>query len=79
MTNKKQLLDYAFEEAVNTMNAAVIDADLVENFIATAMMGYAENNGYEFTEEEVHATIVAGLEELAKSGANQNFQTWTMK
>ena len=33
----------------------------------------------EFTKEEVHATIVAGLEELAKSGANQNFQTWTMK
>ena len=77
--NKKQLLDYAFEEAVNKMNAAVIDADLVEKFIETAMMGYAENNGYEFTKEEIHATIVAGLEELAKSGANQNFQTWTMK
>ena len=77
--NKKQLLDFAFEEAVGKMNAAVIDADLVEKFIETAMMGYAENNGYEFEEEEVHATIVAGLEELAKSGKNQNFQTWTMK
>lgn len=76
---KKQLLDFAFEEALNKMNAAVLDADIVENFITTAMMGYAENNGYEFTKEEVHATIVAGLEELAKSGVNQNFQTWTMK
>jgi CRISPR-associated protein Csn2 len=53
--------------------------DIVKKFIETAMMGYAENNGYEFTKEEVHATIVAGLEELAKSGKNQNFQTWTMK
>ncbi len=79
MTNKKQLLDYAFEEAVKKMNAAVLDAALVEGFIETAMFGYAEANGYDFTKEEVHATIVAGLEELAKSGANQNFQTWTMK
>ena len=41
MTNKKQLLDYAFEEAVKKMNAAVLDADLVVGFIETAMLGYA--------------------------------------
>ena len=43
------------------------------------MMGYAAREGYEFTKEEVHATIVAGFETLAKSGKDFTLQTWTMK
>ncbi len=79
MTNKKQVLDYAFEEAVGTINLNSITRDVAEEAIATAMMGYAAREGYEFTKEEVHATIVAGFETLAKSRADFTLQTWTMK
>lgn len=79
MTNKKQVLDYAFEEAVGTINLNSITKEVAEEAIATAMMGYAAREGYEFTKEEVHATIVAGFETLAKSRADFTLQTWTMK
>ena len=79
MANKKQVLDYAFEEAVGTINLNSITKEGAEEAIATAMMGYAAREGYEFTKEEVHATIVAGFETLAKSRADFTLQTWTMK
>lgn len=79
MTNKKQILDFAFEDAVQTTHINNMDANLVVDYIKTAMFGYAEHNGYEFTEEEVMATIVAGLESLKKSGKDFTIQTWTMK
>ena len=79
MTNKKQVLDYAFDEAVGTINLNSITREVAEEAIATAMMGYAAREGYEFTKEEVHATIVAGFETLAKSRADFTLQTWTMK
>ena len=79
ITNKKQVLDYAFEEAVGTINLNSITKEVAEEAIATAMMGYAAREGYEFTKEEVHATIVAGFETLAKSRADFTLQTWTMK
>ena len=79
MANKKQILDYAFDEAVGTINLNSITREVAEEAIATAMMGYAAREGYEFTKEEVHATIVAGFETLAKSRADFTLQTWTMK
>lgn len=79
MTNKKQLLDYAFEEAIGTINLNSITKEVAEEAIETAMMGYAAREGYEFTKEEVHATIVVGFETLAKSGKDFTLQTWTMK
>ena len=79
MTNKKQLLDYAFEEAIGTINLNSITKEVAEEAIETAMMGYAAREGYEFTKEEVHATIVAGMETLAKSREDFTIQTWTMK
>ena len=79
MANKKQVLDYAFEEAVGTINLNSITKEVAEEAIATAMMGYAAREGYEFTKEEVHATIVAGFETLAKSRADFTLKTWKMK
>ena len=79
MANKKQVLDYAFEEAVGTINLNSITKEVAEEAIATAMMGYAAREGYDFTKEEVHATIVACCETLAKSRADFTLQTWTMK
>lgn len=79
MTNKKQVLDFAFQEAVGTINLNSISKEIAEEAIATAMFGYAAREGYEFTKEEVYATIVAGFETLAKSRADFTIQTWTMK
>ena len=79
MTNKKQLLDYAFSEALTTLNLNSLTKDVAEEAIAEAMFGYAEREGYEFTKEEVHATIVAGLEAMEKSGDDFKVQSWTMK
>ena len=80
MANKKQILDFAFNEAVNTLNPnSMIDEKLLFAALETAMNGYAAREGYEFTPEEVKATIVAGLETLKKSGVDFKFQTWTMR
>ncbi|MBQ4650310.1 MAG: hypothetical protein IJB73_06365 [Firmicutes bacterium] len=79
MTNKKQLLDYAFDEAIRALNFFTFENTLLKDALFTSMMGYAERNGYTFTVEEVQATIVAGLETLKKSGADFRIQTWTMK
>ena len=79
MTNKKQILDYAFNEAISTVNLNSVTKEVAEDAIATAMFGYAEREGYEFTKEEVHATIVAGMETLATSREDFTIQTWTMK
>ena len=38
MTNKKQLLDYAFEEAIGTINLNSITKEVAEEAIETAMM-----------------------------------------
>lgn len=32
------------------------------------MRTYAKREGFEFTDEEIHSTIVAGIETLNKSG-----------
>lgn len=79
MTNKKQLLDYAFEEAVRTLNVFTLENTLLKDAIFTSMKGYADRNGYEFADEDIKATIVAGLDTLKKSGADFRIQTWTMK
>ena len=79
MTNKKQLLDYAFEEAVRTLNVFTLENTLLKDAIFTSMKGYADRKGYEFADEDIKATIVAGLDTLKKSGADFRIQTWTMK
>ena len=79
MTNKKQLLDYAFSEAISTLNLNSLTEEVAHEAIATAMFGYAKREGYEFTKEEVNATIVAGLDALEKSRADFTLQNWTMR
>lgn len=79
MANKKQILDFAFNEAVSTLNLNSLTKEVAEEAITTAMFGYAAREGYEFTKEEVKATIVAGLDTLAKSGDDFRIQSWTMK
>ena len=78
MTNKKQLLDYAFEEAVNACHLNGLAPEVAEEVLTTGMNAYAKREGFEFTAEEVHATIVAGLETINKAGEDFTLQTKTM-
>lgn len=81
MITKKDFLDYAFESAITSMNFNALQAmkgDIAEEVIATGMQAYAKDQGLTFTDDEIHATIVAGIESLNKAGADFNLQTWTM-
>ena len=56
-----------------------MSGDIAEEVIATGMQAYAKDQGLTFTDEEVHATIVAGIESLNNAGADFKLQTWMMK
>jgi len=64
MFSKKQLLDFAFEEAMNTCNFGELSKETAIEVLATAMNAYAAREGVPFTAEEVEATIIAGLETM---------------
>ena len=78
MITKKDFLDYAFESAITSVNVNSVPEDITEEVIATGMKAYAKDQGIEFTDEEIHATIVAGVEELKKAGKDFKIQDWTM-
>lgn len=79
MITKKDFLDYAFESALTSVNFNAMQEDIAEDVIATGMKAYAADQGISFTDEEIHATIVAGIEFLKNAGSDYKFQTWTMK
>lgn len=79
MITKKDFLDYAFESALTSVNFNAMQEDIAEDVIATGMKAYAADQGISFTDEEIHATIVAGIESLKNAGSDYKFQTWTMK
>ena len=82
MITKKDFLDYAFESAITAMNFNALQATeggITEDVIATGMIAYAKSQGLTFTDEEIHASIVAGVETLNKAGKDFKIQTWTMK
>lgn len=79
MYSKKQILDFAFREAIDkyrSKNHAVKGpcgssyeaGELEEQIVAEFMRSYAEREGFEFSEAEIHSTIVADIETLNKSG-----------
>ena len=61
MYNRKQLLDFAFEEALSTCNLGDLDRKNTIEILTTAMNGYAAREGVPFTAEEVRATIMQAL------------------
>lgn len=79
MITKKDFLDYAFESALTSVNFNAMQDEIAEEVIATGMKAYAADQGITFTDEEIHATIVAGIESMKSAGADFKFQTWTMK
>ena len=76
MYSRKQILDLAFEDAVERCRK--IDAMqgmgmqdiqvLDEQTMADFMRAYADREGFYFTEAEIHSTIVADVETLNKRG-----------
>ena len=69
MYSKKQLLDFAFEEALNSCRTTGMSEELLKEVLTTAMNGYAVREGVPFTAEEVEATIVAGIETMKKDSS----------
>lgn len=79
---KKEALDRAFDDALKTLFSTTrqaVDNDVESKQIATGMKEFARKNQLEFTDEEIKATIVAGMAAKAKAGADFSFQNWTMR
>ena len=77
--SKKELLDKAFNEAVTEVNVNAMETDnITEEVLATSMRAFAEREKVDFTEDEIKATIIAGLETMKEVGKEFTYQTKIM-
>ncbi len=77
--SKKELLDKAFNEAVTEVNVNAMETDnITEEVLATSMRAFAEREKVDFTEDEIKATIIAGLETMKEVGKDFTYQTKIM-
>ncbi|MCI7148185.1 MAG: hypothetical protein ACI4LY_07975 [Candidatus Fimisoma sp.] len=77
--SKKELLDKAFNEAVTEVNVNAMETDnITEEVLATSMRAFAEREKVDFTEDEIKATIIAGLETMKEVGKDFTYQTKMM-
>ena len=77
--SKKELLDKAFNEAVTEVNVNAMETDnITEEVLATSMRAFAEIEKVDFTEDEIKATIIAGLETMKEVGKDFTYQTKMM-
>ena len=77
--SKKELLDKAFNEAVTEVNVNAMETDnITEEVLATSMRAFAEREKVDFTEDELKATIIAGLETMKEVGKDFTYQTKMM-
>lgn len=76
--SKKELLDKAFQEGLTFVNANGASSDVAANIIETAMKAFAERENVSFTDEEIKATIIAGLETIKKVGKDFSYQSKMM-
>lgn len=78
--NKKELLDRAFTEAVTEFNVNAAEGEgIIEEVIETSMKAFAEREKVDFTEDEIKATIIAGLNTMKEAGKDFAYQTKMMK
>ncbi len=78
--NKKELLDKAFNEAVTEFNVNAADGkDIIEEIVETSMKAFAEREKVDFTDDEIKATIIAGLNTMKEVGKDFTYQTKMMK
>lgn len=77
--SKKELLDKAFKEAVTEVNVNAMETDnITEEVLATSMRAFAKREKVDFTEDEIKATIIAGLETMKEVGKDFTYQTKMM-
>ena len=77
--SKRELLDKAFNEAVTEVNVNAMETDnITEEVLATSMRAFAEREKVDFTEDEIKATIIAGLETMKEVGKDFTYQTKMM-
>ena len=77
--SKKELLDKAFNEALTEVNVNAMETDnITEEVLATSMRAFAEREKVDFTEDEIKATIIAGLETMKEVGKDFTYQTKMM-
>ena len=77
--SKKELSDKAFNEAVTEVNVNAMETDnITEEVLATSMRAFAEREKVDFTEDEIKATIIAGLETMKEVGKDFTYQTKIM-
>ena len=77
--SKKELLDKAFNEAVTEVNVNAMETDnITEEVLATSMRAFAEREKVDFTEDEIKATIISGLETMKEVGKDFTYQTKIM-
>ena len=77
--SKKELLDKAFNEAVTEVNVNAMETDnITEEVLATSMRAFAEREKVDFTEDEIKATIIEGLETMKEVGKDFTYQTKMM-
>ena len=77
--SKKELLDKAFNEAVTEVNVNAMETDnITEEVLATSMRAFAEREKVDFTEDEIKATIIAGIETMKEVGKDFTYQTKMM-
>lgn len=77
--SKKELLDKAFNEAVTEVNVNAMETDnITEEVLATSMRAFSEREKVDFTEDEIKATIIAGLETMKEVGKDFTYQTKMM-
>lgn len=77
--SKKEMLDKAFRDAVTVVDVNAFEGEgIIEEILATSMKAYAEKENVEFTDEEIHATIVAGLESFKAAGKDFSYQNKMM-
>lgn len=74
MITQKDFLQFAFEEAITSVNPNSVDKDTAKAVIKTGMMAYADREGCKFTAEEVAETIEAGLAELENTKEDYSHQ-----
>lgn len=67
MANKKELLDNAFNEAISTVPYNGMDPQTAAETIKVAMQNIAKRDYHDFTDDEIKATIIAGLTLSRKS------------
>lgn len=78
MFSKNDLLKFAFEEAIVSLNVNSVERKIAEAAIATKMDAYAKREGYKFSKNDVKKTINEGLGMLNKAGADFRLQTKMM-